>query len=343
MRYLRESLIASLLLIASAANAQTPAPSAADLETAKKSFATGLALIKDPESPRYDEALLHFQRAYELSGSWKALGNVALCSLKLERDGAAIEAYEKYLELGGKKLDPGDRAQAERDLEALRAQVVSLELTFPEPGVALIDERLDVSGKMVVNEYEAKSTTLKLGVHPGRHTITAKLSSGDVRWETRLEPASTISHEFVRGQQAEAAASPAPAEPRAPASTEDKGAADTAGRGFDLRIPAYASFGVAAVGVGVGVLFALKSQDARSQADDLCNGDQCPLSRRDQIRGLQEDANDRGRLAWIGFALGGAGAAAGVTLLVLHGQQKPESAGVRAFVGVGGAGLAGRF
>ncbi len=343
MRYLSESLIAGLLLIASTANAQTSTPSAADLETAKKSFATGLALIKDPDSPRYDEALLHFQRAYELSGSWKALGNVALCSLKLERDGAAIEAYEKYLELAGKKLDPGDRAQAERDLEALRAQVVTLELSFPEPGVALIDERLDVSGKMVVNEYEAKSTTLKLGVHPGRHTITAKLSSGDVRWEARLEPATTTSHEFAREQQPEAAASAASAEPRAEASTEDKGPVDKARPGFDLRIPAYASFGVAAVGVGVGVLFALKSQDARDEADALCNGDQCPISRRDEIRGLQDDANSRGRLAWIGFAVGGIGAAAGVTLLVVQGQQKPESAGVRAFVGLGTAGLAGRF
>jgi hypothetical protein len=222
--------------------------------------------------------------------------------------------------------------------------VVTLEVTLPEPGVALIDERLDVSGRKVVNEYTAQSTTLELGVHPGRHTITAKLSSGDVRWETRLDPASTVQHEFQREEPREAEPRAAPAESRSDVSAPGGEAADGR-RGFDLRIPAYASFGVAAVGVGVGVLFALKSQDSRAEADDLCNGNQCPLGRRDEIRGLQDDANSHGRMAWIGFTLAGVGAAAGVTLLVINGQQQqPESAaGVRAFVGAGTAGLAGRF
>src|SRR6187549_2999033 len=110
MRYTRKSLLLCLLVfgstpLAPVARAQSANPSAADLESAKKSFATGVALLQDPDSPRYDEALLHFRRAYELSGSWKALGNLALCLFKLERDGEAIEAYEKYLQSGGKKLD----------------------------------------------------------------------------------------------------------------------------------------------------------------------------------------------------------------------------------------------
>ena len=95
----------------------------------------------------------------------------------------------------------------------------------------------------------------------------------------------------------------------------------------------------------MGVLFALKSKDSRDQADAMCNGDQCPVSRRDEIRGLQDDSNNQGRLAWIGFALGGVGAAAGVTLLVLQGQraETATSAGVSPFVGFASAGVAGRF
>jgi hypothetical protein len=348
MRYTRKSLLlftlffgsASLSSIAGADN-----PTAADLEAAKKSFATGVALLQDPDAPRYDEALLHFKRAYELSGSWKALGNLALCLFKLERDGEAIEAYEKYLQAGGKKLDAADRAQAERDLQALKAQVVTLELQLPEAGVALIDERLDATGRRVVNEYTAESTSVKLGLHPGRHTIVAKLSTGDVSWETRLDPATTVMHEFEArrastSEEAAPASAEQDAEAAAPAAEADRGSAP-----LDLRIPAYASFGVAAVGVGVGVLFALKSKDSREQADAMCNGDQCPLSRRDEIRGLQDDANNQGRVAWIGFALGGAGAAAGVTLLVLQGRR--EEAGARAtvrpFVGWASAGVTGRF
>jgi hypothetical protein len=327
------------------ARAQGQSPTAADLEGAKKSFATGVALLQDPDAPRYDEALLHFRRAYELSGSWKALGNLALCLFKLERDGEAIEAYEKYLQAAGKKLDAADRAQAERDLQALKAQVVTLELQLPESGVALIDERLDASGRRVVNEYTAESSSVKLGLHPGRHTITAKLSTGDVPWEIRLDPASTVTHEFQAVQNSGEAA--AGAAPKQAADSEASAApqVDSGSQPLDLRIPAYASFGVAAVGVGVGVLFALKSKDSREQADALCNGDQCPVGRREEIRGLQDDANNQGRLAWIGFALGGVGAAAGVTLLVLRGQsEEPRAAtGITPFVGIASVGVAGRF
>jgi hypothetical protein len=348
MGYTRKSLLLFTLLFASAqisSVARAENPSAADLEAAKKSFATGVALLQDPDAPRYDEALLHFKRAYELSGSWKALGNLALCLFKLERDGEAIEAYEKYLQAAGKKADAADRAQAERDLQALKAQVVEVELRLPEPGVALIDERLDATGRRVVNEYTAESTSLKLGLHPGRHTIIAKLSTGDVHWETRLDPATSVTHEF------EARTSPAAGEAPPPAAEKDSEAAapvveaELGSAPLDLRIPAYASFGVAAVGVGVGVLFALKSRDSREQADALCNGDQCPVSRRDEIRGLQDDANNQGRVAWIGFALGGAGAAAGVTLLVLQGQRAETGnrAKVSPFVGWASAGVTGRF
>ena len=139
MRHTRKSLLLFLLIfssapLASVARAQSAAPTAADLEDAKKSFATGVALLQDPDAPRYDEALLHFRRAYELSGSWKALGNLALCLFKLERDGEAIEAYEKYLQAAGKKLDAADRAQAERDLQGLKAQVVTVGAAFARVG-----------------------------------------------------------------------------------------------------------------------------------------------------------------------------------------------------------------
>jgi hypothetical protein len=349
MRYTRKSLLLCLLVFSSAplaptASAQSATPSAADLENAKKSFATGVALLQDPDAPRYDEALLHFKRAYELSGSWKALGNLALCLFKLERDGEAIETYEKYLQTAGKKLDAGDRAQAERDLQALKAQVVTVELQLPEPGVALIDERLDATGRRVVNEYTAESTSLTLGLHPGRHTIVAKLSTGDVAWETRLDPATTVIHEFQAGQE-QSEGKGALTSPTKEIEPTPPPEADRAATPLDLRIPAYASFGVAAVGVGVGVLFALKSKGSREQADAMCNGDQCPVSRRDQIRGLQDDANNQGRVAWIGFALGGVGAAAGVTLLVLQAQRAETGTrtGISPFVGFASAGVAGRF
>src|SRR5215470_8386310 len=89
---------------------------ATPLEEAKRAFSAGVILLKDPDGAKYEDALVQFNKAYRLSGSWKALGNVALCSMKLERDGEAIAAYEKYLVQGGKEVDADERAQIERDL-----------------------------------------------------------------------------------------------------------------------------------------------------------------------------------------------------------------------------------
>src|SRR5215470_10538239 len=77
---------------------------AAQREEVKRAFAAGVILLKDPDGAKYEEALAQFNKAYRLTGSWKALGNVALCSMKLERDGEAVAAYEKYLTEGAKEI-----------------------------------------------------------------------------------------------------------------------------------------------------------------------------------------------------------------------------------------------
>src|SRR5215510_160926 len=154
MRDICARLVAALLLLAPAAGAQEP-QDPAKYEAGKKAFAAGVALLQDPEGARYDDALVQFRKAYELTSSFKALGNMALCLFKLERDGEAIAAYEKYLKVVGNKIDAGERAQIERDLLALKAQVVVVKLELPEAGSTVIDERPDSRGNKIVNEYAA--------------------------------------------------------------------------------------------------------------------------------------------------------------------------------------------
>src|SRR5258706_8564444 len=135
-----------------------PGPS----EEAKRAFAAGVILLKDPDGAKYEDALTQFTKAYRLSKSWKVLGNIGLCSLKLERDGEAVAAYEKYLAQGGKEIDGEERAQVERDLAALKAQVVDVALEFPEGGSRVLDERTPAQGARILNEYPVAPPNARL-------------------------------------------------------------------------------------------------------------------------------------------------------------------------------------
>src|SRR5258706_13658285 len=89
---------------------------------ARARFGAGVNLLKDPEGPRYEEAYREFKAAYAASPSYKILGNLGLCAMKLERDEEAIAAYDRYLK-EGKDLDPAEMAQVRADLQTLKAGV----------------------------------------------------------------------------------------------------------------------------------------------------------------------------------------------------------------------------
>src|SRR4051812_45658397 len=142
------------------------ADDASAADDGKKAFSAGVILLKDPDGAKYEEALAQFKKAYDLLKSWKVLGNVALCALKLERDGEALEAYEKYLAAGGAEIDAEERAQVDRDLSALRAQLVKVHLDLPSRATRVTDERSTAQGGRIVNEYEASGASIELGMHP---------------------------------------------------------------------------------------------------------------------------------------------------------------------------------
>ena len=140
-------------------------------EEAKSHFHAGVALIDDPDGPRYEEAYREFQAAYRASPSPKILGNLAICAMKLERDGEAIEAFQRYL-AGAADVGPVERKQTERDLKTLEDTVVWLELRIGPAGTSLVDERIPVSGPPIVNRYDVLAADDKLGIRRGRHRLT---------------------------------------------------------------------------------------------------------------------------------------------------------------------------
>src|ERR1041384_2551839 len=80
-------VLAALLLVSGSARAQEKIS-----DEAKLYFKNGVELIQQ-SPPNYQDAYYQFKLAYEKSGSWKVLGNLGLCALKLERDGEALPAY----------------------------------------------------------------------------------------------------------------------------------------------------------------------------------------------------------------------------------------------------------
>lgn len=193
---------------------------------ARSHFTAGVNLLKDPDGPRYEEAYREFKVAYAASPSFKILGNLGLCAMKLERDQEAIDAYEKYLQEGKDQLDAATVQQVQTDLQTLKAGVVTVTVSTTPPGATIIDSRLPVRGEKITNTYGPVSQSTKLGIHAGTHQMTAKLSGyPDVVWEFDTAGAREVpEHTFEFKAAPVAAVTPAPAEStsRPPVVTQER-------------------------------------------------------------------------------------------------------------------------
>ena len=118
-------------------------------------------------------------------------------------------------------------------------------------------------------------------------------------------------------------------------------------KGNGLRTGSYIAFGVGGVGLVVGTLFALKAKSKYKDANALCQTDPCSLSESDANERAQlgKDGDSAKTISLVGFVAGGVGVVAGATLFVLSNKKgdEPTQAGVHPWIGLGSAGLSGRF
>lgn len=179
----------------------TPRAGAAEVaisEEARQHFKAGVNLLNDPDGARYEEAYREFKAAYAASPSWKILGNLGLCAMKLERDGEAIDAYEKYLAEGGKEVDPAEQAQIKTDLTTLRTGAAKLEVKVTPGDAVLTDTRVPVKGDRVMNLYPATSGVVSVRVRPGHHILTIKADGYDTQnLEVDIPAGGAVSKEIV--------------------------------------------------------------------------------------------------------------------------------------------------
>ncbi len=331
------------LLLATLLATLAPRAHAADVpinDEARAHFNAGVNLLQDPDGPRYEEAYREFKAAYAAAPSWKILGNLGIAAMKLERDGEAIEAFEKYLAEGGGQLDPDEKAQVERDLTTLASGVVRLTLSSDPPGAQLLDERFPATGNVIQNSYGPLDSSTVIGLHPGRHRITARLpGKKETVWEVELSPKQHQSYVFELEDAASTTAGPRPES--ATLSTAD------APRGNGLRIGSYIALGVSVVGVGAGTFFALSAKKNYDDGNDLCPSFPCELTsdQAEDRKDFGEKGDTAKTLSLVSFIVGGVGLGTGVTLFVLSNkkQEQPQQARVEPFLGLGSAGVRGSF
>jgi hypothetical protein len=269
-------------------------------ESARSHFTAGVNLLQDPDGARYEEAYREFKAAYADSPSWKILGNLGLASMKLERDGEAIEAYQKYLAESGNGIEADEREQVKRDLSTLTAGVVRLEATGLPEGASLVDERIPVQGVTVRNQYDGLKGDVKLGIRAGHHRLTVRATGFQEEvWEFDAPPGSTQTHAYalkpVEKTSAVVTEVSAPPGPAASDWNTQKTAAVVAG-------------GVGVVGAALGTVFFFSYKSKNDDAKAVCvDSSQCPAGSSAQHAELVDDARTARTLTYVGWGVGVAG------------------------------------
>jgi hypothetical protein len=127
-----------------------------DLEAARELDQQGVRAFREG---RFSDAIRFFLSAYRLGAPSSELWNVARSRERMDDAETAAGAIEQYL--AQRDLTSQDRAEAERELQALRARPSVLTvITVPAGAVVTVDGR-----------QTAGPTPVSLEIRPGPHTL----------------------------------------------------------------------------------------------------------------------------------------------------------------------------
>ncbi|WP_437626259.1 PEGA domain-containing protein [Sorangium sp. So ce1151] len=125
---------------ASAPAVQRP-PSETLTGEAKAEYEAARILFNDGD---YGNAIIKFERAYELSRDPRLLWNIALCQKNLKRYTRLLATIEQLLRDAGPQLTEQDRKDAADLIEATRAYVSRLDLQASEAGATVLVDGQEV-------------------------------------------------------------------------------------------------------------------------------------------------------------------------------------------------------
>lgn len=309
VRYaLRAPLAAAVLALAAPALAQAP-PDDATKEAARGLAVTGKKRFVEGDYQGAIDALRDAEKYY------RAPTILRLHAQAHEKLGQLVEARDLYQEIAGQELGADASAEfraaqddAKQSLEALEARVPRLAVHLEN---APAGTRVTLGGKVV-------DPAAPLRLNPGKHTLSI---------EPPGKPAVTRDLDLAEGAREEVSLDLAP--PPAVAAPSRS-----------LLGPAIA-FGAGGLGLIVGAVAGGLTLGKVGEIRALCGDDLvCPRGTEGEV-GL-DGARAVSHVSTVGFALAGAGIAAGVVLLVLP-VSKERPAQVSVTLGPAFAGVKGVF
>jgi hypothetical protein len=313
-----------------AAQAAGKADAAARKE-ARKHFARGVELLDDGQVA---EALLEFQRSYDLKPHFAVLYNVGQAQSVLGRSVEAVDTFERYLSQGGKAIKPARRKEVEQDVARQKARIATLEIRVTPDGAAICVDSKDVG-------LAPMSQGVRVAI--GEHTVSATAEGyepGELKVTVAGEDYRVIQLALAKHVEAPSppprpvvvvAESPAPivsvaAPPPAPE--------PRAVRRMRIAGLVAGAAGAAVVVTGAGLL--LKAESDHSSALDHCSPN-CDAS----AGPLQDSADRYLKASTVLLVVGGAALVTGGTLYLLARHRAKDSAAYTQVLPVLGPGFAG--
>jgi tetratricopeptide (TPR) repeat protein len=246
----RVLVVASLFGACAPGSARAADESRQDEQEARAHYARGVKLYQQGD---FKLALAEFQRAYAIAASYKILYNVGQVATQLNEFAVAQQAFERYLNDGGRQLSKRRRAQIEHDLRFLRARTAKLTVSVDVDGAEVrVDDRLvglsplarpllvDAGNRQVRVSKDGRATT----------KIVAPFGGDDFRVELKLS------------QDTPPVKKPVKVAPPPPRPVESSGLPATAWAGWSLAA-------ASAIGATVvGVLSLKVDQNARAKRDE---------------------------------------------------------------------------
>jgi hypothetical protein len=285
----------------------------------------------------YPTALDKLGRAYRILkvptlGLWLARA--------LEKSGKLVEAAERYMEVTRLEVSGSDAAvhrkaqgEAESERKALLVRIPALVLSVADGNEAELQVSID--GASISNAFLGE----KRLVNPGKHDVSAS------RGSQRFASVVTVQESEVKAISIDFSASPGSA-PTAPSGPATAGAAQpsaaaeapSASSGGSKTL-AWTSIAIGGVGLAVGGVTGFMAMSKRNSLD--CPDDSCTADKQDDV----DSYNALRTVSTVGFVAGAVFAAAGGVLLLTGsgGEKESARAHVSPFIGVGRAGVGGRF
>jgi hypothetical protein len=161
---LKQTAFLAVLLGALAA---PQAARASEKEEARKHYDRAIELVDDGQ---LEGAIVEFQRSYDLTHHFAVLYNIGQVFVSLAKPVEAVDAYERYLADGGKKIPAARHTEVEHEIARQKARIATLEIRgLPEGAVVRLDGK--EIGKAPI------AAPARVGV--GTHTIAAAAEGYD--------------------------------------------------------------------------------------------------------------------------------------------------------------------